>query len=518
MVEAERRPYLRKKGGWRGHHEPRPRPCPSFYDESHPTYTVPITSITSTMENSSSTTPPLVPPTPFAMQPASPTYGTTVTCLAGPGSQIPVTYPSPTSVSTLTITSTSTSTSPITVTATTTFTTWPATCSSTCPTSGALATITQTHTTTFSGAITQAPLTSPSNHGISPDAASQISQCSAGISIGVVVGSCIGCAAFGLIVGALALFFIMRRRKKTESPASSIIRTSPPNQGGSPSGGLAGLAAFKANLKPRTNQDPKGEEEDLLARLARLGTMIQQHVESNYHLDVIQTSPASMAETLTQQLTNSLYHDPSHLARLCLAPATRHVALRHVIATALFSAIDFRTMNNRSSLLPPVMVEMQRAMSRADGGALTPQVEHALREWQKLSLFLLHQARPHEAATTTTAAAAPIPSNQDPPAAIKPQVASLRALLDPILAPFTPTSHDERYRQSESLEDLIWEGARFGYLLLSRPDRWGSDWRVAGGREMVVVVVPGLLRFGRDGGGTAAAQAVGRPVTASAAW
>ncbi|KAK3694255.1 hypothetical protein B0T22DRAFT_65737 [Podospora appendiculata] len=313
------------------------------------------------MATSSSTTPLLTSPL------APPLYATTVTCLAGPGSQITVTFPSPTSVSTPTITSTFS----VTVTATTTFTTWPnPPCPLTRPTSAETDTITQTRTTTLSEAITQAPLTSASNHVVSPDASSQIPQCSAGISTGAVVGSCIGCAAFGLIVGALALFFIAKIRKPGN--ASSIVGTSLPNPADSPSG-LAGLALFKANLKHKTRQDPDYEDDDLLARLAWLGNMIQQHVESNYHLDAIQTSPAAMAEALTQQLPTSLKHDPSHLAQLCLTPATRHVALRHVIATALFSAIDFRMMGNRSSLLPPAMVEMQQAMSRADGNAPTPQ-------------------------------------------------------------------------------------------------------------------------------------------------
>jgi hypothetical protein len=103
----------------------------------------------------------------------------------------------------------------------------------------------------------------------------------------------------------------------------------------------------------------------------------------------------------------------------------------------------------------------------------------ALSQWQRLSVFLLQK----EPSSGTTL---------QPSDAIQPQVAKLRALLELVLSNFAPDGHEERYRQSEQLEELIWDGARLGYKMLSHPFRWSFNWQA---EDHEMVLLPGLLRL-----------------------
>jgi hypothetical protein len=52
-----------------------------------------------------------------------------------------------------------------------------------------------------------------------------------------------------------------------------------------------------------------------------------------------------------------LKHDAQFLAHLCSVPATRHVAIRHLITATILSAVDFGTFHNRA-LLPPAVLTL----------------------------------------------------------------------------------------------------------------------------------------------------------------
>jgi hypothetical protein len=92
-------------------------------------------------------------------------------------------------------------------------------------------------------------------------------------------------------------------------------------------------------------------------------------------------------------------------------------------------------------------------------------------------------------------------------------VVKLRALLDLVLCNFAPDSHEERYRQTEQLEELIWDGARLGYKMLSHPCRWSFNWQV---EEHEMVLLPGLLRLSNASGEMLDQPTpVGQPVTVS---
>jgi hypothetical protein len=108
----------------------------------------------------------------------------------------------------------------------------------------------------------------------------------------------------------------------------------------------------------------------------------------------------------------------------------------------------------------------------------------ALWQWQKLSVLLLQEESSQQ-------------NTPEPSDAIQPQVSKLKTALDLVLSSFAPASHEERYRQSEQLEDLILAGAKLGYLLLSHPCRWSFDWHTD---DHEMILLPGLLKVGNASG------------------
>jgi hypothetical protein len=90
-----------------------------------------------------------------------------------------------------------------------------------------------------------------------------------------------------------------------------------------------------------------------MSSLRQLGRVIQDHVERNYVLDEGKFDRDNLAQAIAA--LPFLKHDAQFLAHFCSAPATRHVAIRHLIAGTLFSAIDFNTFHRHVLLPPPVI-------------------------------------------------------------------------------------------------------------------------------------------------------------------
>jgi hypothetical protein len=109
---------------------------------------------------------------------------------------------------------------------------------------------------------------------------------------------------------------------------------------------------------------PDGE---LVSELRSLVKLIQKHVESNYHLESLDTADIDrdgIAKSLNG--VSRMQHDSQFLLQLCLNPATRHVAICHIICAALFPAIDFREVQDeKNSLLPPAIAVFRRSMPRS---------------------------------------------------------------------------------------------------------------------------------------------------------
>ncbi|KAH7347848.1 hypothetical protein B0T11DRAFT_145257 [Plectosphaerella cucumerina] len=313
-----------------------------------------------------------------------------------------------------------------------------------------------------------------------------------GVSPGAVAGISTGCAVFGLLLGFLAAWFLLKRRHSRErvSRRSSRGRRWSTKDDIEPkyfetSYDLGGSGIQLAHFLLDATSDA-----EMAAEVRSLGQLIQQHVESSYHSQKAQVS----RRDLTQAAVNlgldqggSLSADV--IVSLALDTRTRQIALQHVLSFVLFSSIDFGT-RSRLSMLPAPIAALLQSMPPAERGKANGEaVAIGLSRWRALSAFLLHPTRSDRTAL--------LPSNS----ATMPQAAGLASALDTFLGAFVFGDDESRQEQKNHLEEVIVEVARLGYILLSQP----SDLRLVHvqGRkpaDMMAVVCAGLDKVTmRDG-------------------
>ncbi|KAK4443028.1 hypothetical protein QBC34DRAFT_337613 [Podospora aff. communis PSN243] len=301
------------------------------------------------------------------------------------------------------------------------------------------------------------------------------SNSSSGVSTGAIAGAAVGCLIAGLLLGFAIAFFFLRRRKQAEQngagasddskayyPASSPVETK------------LQLEKFLLDSSP---------DKEIASELRSLGTLIQQHVENNYHLQPVQEDPRVLAASLVQLgVVNGGSLAPDALAQLALEPNTRHVALQHVISQVLFTSVDVSS-RSALSMLPAPLAAFLRSIPPKEAGDKTEVTSSALNQWRALSAFLLHPARSQRT---------PLPTSS---AAVTPQAAALSEALDTFLGYFVASDEGARSQQRSHLQAVIAETTKLGYVLLSQP----SEWRFVhalnqntGGR--VAVVCAGLVK------------------------
>ncbi|KAK5654475.1 hypothetical protein OQA88_7103 [Cercophora sp. LCS_1] len=305
-----------------------------------------------------------------------------------------------------------------------------------------------------------------------------------GISSGAAAGIGIGVAIAGIAIGAAAAWFLFRRRRQQHSggsPALPIIAgdkraaNSPPAP---PKGGTGGLAGLHHYLL-----DGPGDSE-IARELTSLGHLLKDHVQASYH-------KAPLGRDYLSQVSNSLSDlgldrvTQSQIANLALNERTRHVAIRGLLARAIFSALDVSS-GSSLSLLPPSVAAFARAMPLDRNRRLTSQDLTALGTWRRVSAYLLHESR-HDRSPLRV------------PSGIDTQIRDLQAALDGFLSIFVHDDSRARANQAKSLERAIRACAKFGYVLFSHP----CDWEYLFWNEeqsSSVVVLPGLERLsGPDG-------------------
>ncbi|KAL2269638.1 hypothetical protein VTJ83DRAFT_1822 [Remersonia thermophila] len=187
--------------------------------------------------------------------------------------------------------------------------------------------------------------------------------------------------------------------------------------------GAIGMLLFTRKTSPEPSPVPADDQEDgrgvhpllspadLISRIEDLGSKISRHVQGTYRLPKPTSKPTSEKErhedgnqfhetpdvfrasdSLLQAVAALpfLKHDAQLMAHILTAPSTRHVALRHLLAAALFSAIDYDTYTERT-MLPPAMLDFWRVVPSVKGNRIRTE---ALWKWQQLSLFLLHLKPP----------------------------------------------------------------------------------------------------------------------------
>ncbi|KAI3337562.1 hypothetical protein HD806DRAFT_476990 [Xylariaceae sp. AK1471] len=296
---------------------------------------------------------------------------------------------------------------------------------------------------------------------------------SSGLSNGAIAGVAIATAIVGGLLGLIAGLLFARRGKKHRSPPEYVAyadREKEPATSPTTTDALQ-LDQFLLDSKPDTT---------IASELRSLGHLIQQHVESHYHLQPVQLESSRLRQPLSDLgIERGSAPAIARLASLAHEPRTRLNAIRYVIAKAVFESTVIGG-STCVSLLP--------AMVSGLGSSIPPVEDHigsheatelAITRWRQLSAFLLHTNR-----------------SQRTPLAPSEDVSTVRAqeltvALNRFLEPFISRDREERYEQENHLREVIAECATFGYVLFSQPTEYRFRFDSNGGLN-TIVVCPGL--------------------------
>ncbi|TDZ14122.1 hypothetical protein Cob_v012973 [Colletotrichum orbiculare MAFF 240422] len=287
---------------------------------------------------------------------------------------------------------------------------------------------------------------------------------------GEIAGTAIGCLVAGLLIGGLVAFLFLRRQfqqRSSRSPSGSgsgsgQITLATESKAFGPSSSVAHshdiqLAQFLLDVTP---------DKDLLSELQSLGELIRQHVDNHYHSRPVQASP----QPLVSALRNLGFGDISTLTieevvGACIDPQTRQAGLQHVIALLVFTSIDFSSSNSRSSgsrysMLPNTVSSLLQSMPPPEArGGEKEAVSLALSRWRTLSAFLLHPMRSQRTPLS--------PAQSE----VFPKAKDFATALNTYLGHFTHADQGQQ-RQTDHLQAVIFECAKFGYEILSQPGEW----------------------------------------------
>ncbi|KAJ4227931.1 hypothetical protein NW759_004020 [Fusarium solani] len=305
------------------------------------------------------------------------------------------------------------------------------------------------------------------NHSSTSVSAPSSDNGSSGHSTGALAGAAVGCAIGGILIGLVAAWLLLRRRREGQDNRKSVPREDP--------------RAFAAVEKPSPvvsdDSTPLNHllldatpDREIEAELQALGHLIDQHVEKYYHLD-----PITDVSTLSDHLTplGDFPHGTEAIAGVCAKSMSRQTGLRHVISQVVFKSLDIYSHSTFSMLPAPLSAFLDSIPSH------NPTAQSAaLSEWRRLSAFLLHPS-PYERT--------PLPISE---AALSSQALALTTRLNGFLHHFVGTSHSA---QTDHLQAVIVECTKLGYVILSQP----QDWRFVFEKGNSVVVCPGLDKGGR---------------------
>ncbi|KAF4998036.1 hypothetical protein FDECE_11913 [Fusarium decemcellulare] len=313
-----------------------------------------------------------------------------------------------------------------------------------------------------------------------------------GLSDGAVAGIAIGCIIFGLALGLMAAFILLRRRRHRQGKdvsQSSFSQTDKHSHrpkddvlvAVTPSRNDVELSQFLLEATP---------DKQIQGELHALSELIYQHVENHYHRLNVQVDTEALAQTLVNIGYSSAASglEAQRVAALCVDLNTRPVTLRHVLSHAIFQSLDF---NSRSSvsMLPLAVAEFLRTIpstKREGTPDPSPATSLALSQWRTRSAMLLHPS-PSERT--------PLPV---PEAEASLQASSLVNELNTVLHFFV--AEVSRQDQTSHLQAVILECAKLGYVVLSQPSDWRFVFGSNDGNSRRIVVCPGLEKLSHNDG------------------
>ncbi|RGP76301.1 hypothetical protein FLONG3_5347 [Fusarium longipes] len=282
-----------------------------------------------------------------------------------------------------------------------------------------------------------------------------------GLQAGAVAGVAIGCFFAGLLLGIGCLYFIRRSRKRSTRHRRRFRQTDIPKDIDYGRSEIIDSPEHKVRLENIILQATPDKE--LVSMVKRLDVIVEQHVENYYHLQPIDFSISALAEELKGCGINEGLSgfDARIIAEWCLHPASRQLALQHVISHVLFRSIDCN-FHAPISLLPEPAVGFLRSIrpidkTREDFSVMSV----ALSRWRTLSALLLH----------------PNPSERTPlevsESAVRHQAQDLAEELNAFLHHFVAPDKDSMQQQCNHMHAMIIEAAKLGYAFFSHPSDWG---------------------------------------------
>ncbi|KAF6834596.1 hypothetical protein CPLU01_04881 [Colletotrichum plurivorum] len=315
---------------------------------------------------------------------------------------------------------------------------------------------------------------------------------STGASAGAIAGAAVGCLIAGLLIGALAAFFVFRKKNRDRGIHTPTELTHITDIPGPKSLGPPPPASHDNDIQLSQFLLDATPDKEIAGELQSLGELVQQHVESNYHLHPVQASPQALAPVLQSLgLANLSGLAPEAIAALCIDPKTRQIGLRHVISVMIFGSTEFNS-PSRFSMLPASVASLTHSMPPVEPrGGDAQATSLALSRWRSLTTFLLHPSRSQRLPLS------PIEAE------VAPQAQNLAAALNTYLHHFVPADQGRQHQQLDHLQLVILECTKLGYEILSQPSDWrfvytADDAGAAGGRA--VVVCPGLDKLtSKDG-------------------
>ncbi|KAH8898752.1 hypothetical protein GQ53DRAFT_836811 [Thozetella sp. PMI_491] len=288
---------------------------------------------------------------------------------------------------------------------------------------------------------------------------------SQGLAAGVVAGIAIACLIAGLVIGVVAAFFLLRKNRGSKGyrPAEAAVthqgfEYEPKGAAGAvtppPPGLTPAVASVRDNYELAHFLTAPASDNDLSRELQSLGYLVQQHVESNYHVKPIAENQGVLAEAL---------HDigqgdtAATVAPLAFNSETRHAAIQHTIASAIFTSLSFGR-QTPVSMLPASAAAFAHEQTPIQHGKENSEVVlFAQNRWRQLTSFLLNTNR-----------------NDRTPLTPRPEAgqraSQLASSLSRYLRPFVDPS--EATKQTTHLQQVIMECTKYGYVVFSQPGEY----------------------------------------------
>ncbi|KAK4205532.1 hypothetical protein QBC40DRAFT_271120 [Triangularia verruculosa] len=307
------------------------------------------------------------------------------------------------------------------------------------------------------------------------------------LTAGQIAGIAVGTVAFvGVIVVIVASFFFLLRKLRSARQQKQELEESGPQQN-------------QEEPEPQNEQEleepeePKpwqltpdyhhwlmcGRWDDFESRWLKMGMWTDRLTWKYCHKRDIPQDANQLEESLA--IFELDEHTRSRIARLCLDPKTRWVALRSLLARVLTAGMDVFNITSLS-LLPPHLVAFLRSLPPfgEKGQSRLGGMLFVIDMWRRCSARIFYHAeRPH---------AQPLP----PLTMIAPQMEALIAAFQQYLQYFYEEPDKNMAEIERILRGLVEDAAVSAYYVFSECSAFRFVYEPPSGDEKEIVITPGV--------------------------